>query len=349
MSELHFSKFFLDMPEWLKNFSWERLFDSLAERSPKAIKIAVVTGKSFLYYHGMTRAASLTYTTLVAVVPLLILLTSITLAVGFGNFMSDYLPIILDMLSLDWPTEPIQDLVKNAEHIPIGRLGFIGALGLFVTFILAFGSLETNFNVVWEVKTSRTLIRQIKIYTPFLLIFAGFIGMFAGFVNHVQKVLTMIIVDGFHFSPEVLKILINAFWYVAFHSASMFLIFLMLYALPARSLRQRETGISPPYSKAKLFGISVMSTFIAWIAINIYVKILMLIQTAMVTRMSIFYGSLAFIPLFLFLLFGVWSIILCANSLVWTICYWPESSQKKWNWTATLEDVHNANRTEDNK
>ena len=53
------------------------------------------------------------------------------------------------------------------------------------------------------------------------------------------------------------------------------------------------------------------------------------------------YGSLAFIPLFLFLLFGVWSIILCGNSLVWTICYWPESSQKKWNWNATLEDVHN--------
>ncbi len=336
------------MPDWWKNFSWERLFDSLAARSPKVVKIAVVTGKSFLYYHGMTRAASLTYTTLVAIVPLLILLTSITLAVGFGNFMSDYLPIVLDMLGLDWPTDQVQAIVENAEHIPIGKLGFIGALGLFATFILAFGSLETNFNVVWEVKTSRTVIRQIQVYTPFLLIFAGIIGMFAGFVNHVQNVLSMIIVDGFHFSPELLKILITAFWYVAFHFASMLLIFLMLHALPARSLRQRETGKVPPYSRARLFAVSLMATVIAWICINIYVKILMLIQTAMVTRMSIFYGSLAFIPLFLFLLFGVWSIILCANSLVWTICYWPESSQKKWNWTATLEDVHNANNNEKN-
>ena len=166
--------------------------------------------------------------------------------------------------------------------------------------------------------------------------------MFAGFVNHVQDVLTMIVVDGFHFSPELLKIIITAFWYIAFHFSCMLLIFLMLYALPARSLRQRETGVAPPYRKRKLFGFSLMATVIAWICINIYVKILMLIQTAMVTRMSIFYGSLAFIPLFLFLIFGVWSIILCANSLVWTICYWPESSQKKWNWTATLEDVHNA-------
>ena len=330
------------MPNWWKNFSWEWLFDSIAERSPSFVKVIVVTGKSFLYYHGMTRAASLTYTTLVAVVPLLILLNSITLAVGFGGFMSDYLPIVIDVLNLDWPTEQIIAIVQNAEHIPIGKLGFIGALGLFVTFILAFGSLETNFNVVWEVKTSRTLFRQIQVYTPFLLIFAGFIGMFAGFVNHVQDVLTMIVVDGFHFSPELLKVLITAFWYIAFHFASMLLIFLMLYALPARSLRQRETGVKPPYRKSKLFAISLMTTIIAWIAINIYVKILMLIQTAMVTRMSIFYGSLAFIPLVLFLFFGVWSIILCGNSLVWTICYWPESSQKKWNWTATLEDVHNA-------
>lgn len=337
------------MPSWWKNFSWERLFDSIAARSPKAIKIAIVTGKSFLYYHGMTRAASLTYTTLVAVIPLLILLTSITLAVGFGNFMSDYMPIILDMLNLDWPTEPVQALVQNAEHIPIGKLGSIGAIGLFATFILAFGSLESNFNVVWEVKTSRTLIRQIQVYTPFLIIFAGFIGMFAGFVNHVQDVLSTIIIDGFHFSPQFLKIIITAFWYVAFHLASMLLIFLMLYALPARRLRQRETGKKPPYSKSKLLLYSIIATVIAWIAVNIYVKLLMLIQTAMVTRMSIFYGSLAFIPLFLFLLFGVWSIILCANSLVWTICYWPEASQKKWNWTATLEDVHNADPIHEDK
>lgn len=340
---------FLAMPNWWNKFSWEWLFDNIAARSPTFVKVMVVTGKSFLYYHGMTRAASLTYTTLVAIVPLLILLTSITLSVGFGSFISDYLPMLLDMLNLDWPTEQVMSIVQNAEHIPIGRLGFIGALGLFVTFILAFGSLETNFNVVWEVKTSRTVVRQIQVYTPFLVIMAGFIGMFAGFVNHVQNVLSMIIVDGLHFSPELLKILITAFWYTAFHITAMVLIFLMLYALPARKLRQRETGKHPPYRKRKLFGVSFASTIIAWVCINIYVKILMLIQTAMVTRMSIFYGSLAFIPLFLFLLFGVWSIILCANSLVWTICYWQDAKDKKWNWNATLEDVHNAHQIEESK
>lgn len=329
------------MPNWWKNFSWERLFDAIADRSPTFVKVIIVTGKSFLYYHGMTRAASLTYTTLVAVVPLLILLTSITLAAGLANSMSDYLPIVLDVLGLDWPTEPIVALVKNAEHIPIGKLGFIGALGLFVTFILAFGSLETNFNVVWENKISRTLIRQVEVYTPFLVIFAGFVGMFAGFVKHVQKVLNTIMVEGFHFSPDFLKILISAFWHIAFQGSVMLLIFLMLYALPSRPKGVR------PYSRSKLVLTSLLSTVVCCVAINIYVKILMLIQTTMVTRMSIFYGSLAFLPLMLFLIFGVWSIILCGNSLVWTICHWPEAGKKTWNWKATLEDVHNDKQAAD--
>ncbi|MCF0225637.1 MAG: YihY/virulence factor BrkB family protein [Fibrobacter sp.] len=323
------------MPNWWKYFSWERLFDGIAMRSPTFVKIIVVTGKSFLYYHGLTRAASLTYTTLVAVVPLLILLTSISLAVGLGHFMSDYLPILLDMLNLDWPTDQLITIVKNAEHVPIGKLGFIGALGLFITFILAFGSLESNFNVVWENKTSRTLVRQIQIYTPFLLIVAGIIGMFAGFVNHIQEALSAIIVDGFHFSPDTLKMLINVFWFAAFHAAAILLIFLMLFALPARL-----KNIPKPYSKQKLLLVSLGSALTSWLAIIIYVRILMFIQTAMVTRMSIFYGSLAFIPLMLFLVFGIWTIILCANSLVWTICCWSEAKEKKWNWSATLEDVH---------
>ena len=263
------------------------MFDAIAERSVTPVKVAVIAGKSFLYFHGLTRAAALTYTTFLAVVPLLILLTSITLAVGFGNFFSDYLPHLVTFLDLDWPIDPIISIVQNAEHVPIGKLGFIGAMGLFITFILAFGSLESNFNVVWENKVSRPLHKQIRIYTPLLLIFAGIIGLYAGFVNHMQNALSVIVVDGLHFDQSVLKRLINAFWYLTFHGAFLLIIFLTLYALPARPDPKN-------YTKKKLLVSSIGITVLAWICIIIYVKILMLIQTMLVTRMSIFYGSLAF-------------------------------------------------------
>ena len=275
------------MPDWFTNFSWERMFDAIAARSVTPVKIAIIAGKSFLYFHGLTRAAALTYTTFLAVVPLLILLTSITIAVGFGNFVSDYLPHLLNILNLDWPIDPIIAIVKNAEHVPIGKLGFIGAMGLFVTFILAFGSLESNFNVVWENKVSRPLHKQIRIYTPLLLIFAGIIGLYAGFVNHVQNVLSVIVVDGLHFDPSVLHTLIDAFWYVTFHGAIILIIFLTLYALPARPDPKN-------YTKKKLLLSSIGISFLAWFSIMIYVRILMLIQATLVTRMSILSGP--FVP-----------------------------------------------------
>ncbi|WP_297699053.1 YihY/virulence factor BrkB family protein [uncultured Fibrobacter sp.] len=310
------------------------MFDAIAARSVTPVKIAIIAGKSFLYFHGLTRAAALTYTTFLAVVPLLILLTSITIAVGFGSFVSDYLPHLLNILNLDWPIDPIIAIVKNAEHVPIGKLGFIGAMGLFVTFILAFGSLESNFNVVWENKVSRPLHKQLRIYTPLLLIFAGIIGLYAGFVNHVQNALSVIVIDGLHFDPSVLHTLIDAFWYVTFHGAIILIIFLTLYALPARP--DPKT-----YTKKKLLLSSIGISFLAWFSIMVYVRILMLIQTTLVTRMSIFYGSLAFIPLILFLVFGIWTIVLCGNSIVWTICTWPESKDRIWNWEGSpSEDLN---------
>lgn len=327
------------MPEWFKNFSWERLFDALAARSPTPVKMAVVAGKSFLYYHGLTRAASLTYTTFLAVVPLLILLTSITISVGLGSFVSDYLPHILSILDLNWPTEPIVEIVKNAEHIPIGKLGFIGALGLFITFILAFGSLESNFNVVWENKISRPLHKQIRIATPLLVVFAGIIGIYAGFINHLQNALDVIVVEGFHFDKSVLKTIINGVWYLSFQAAIVFMIFLALYALPERKEPTKSSKL--PYTSRKLLVSSISISLLAWFCIIIYVKILMLIQTAMVTRMSIFYGSLAFIPLILFLVFGIWVIILCGNSIVWTICNWQEAQKRKWNWEGVTNEQGN--------
>ena len=314
------------MPDWFKNFSWERIFDSIAEKSPSPVKVAVTAGKSFLYYHGLTRAAALTYTTFLAVVPLLIMLTSITIAVGLGGFMSDYIPHFFEVLQLDWPTEPLLELIRNAEKIPIGRLGFIGAVGLFITFILAFGSLESNFNVVWENKISRTLLRQIEIYTPFFLLVALSIGLFTGFVSHLQDIIKTVVVEGFHFSPDVTLSLINVFWNFSFQGTAMLFIFLMLYALPSRPKGPK------PFTRKKLFLSSLGVTILAWVCITIYVKILVIIQTTLVTRMSIFYGSLAFIPLVLLLVFGVWTIILCGNSLVWTICYWPEAGRRIWNW-----------------
>lgn len=311
------------MKSFLPQKSFEELIDSYAAKSPIFVRIGVISTKSFLYYHGMMRAAALTYTTFLAVIPLIILLTAIALAIGLGNFFTDYLPYFNQVFSWDFPMEELMPILANAEHIPLGKLGIVGSATLFVTFLLAIGSLETNFNVVWENKTSRKLFHQILVYTPILVVFGGFIGIFAGVVNHVQNTMSLIVIEGLHFSEKDLGILINAFWWGALNFGIILIIFLMLFALPSRPIK---------IPKKKLLITSIFTSILSWIAIYIYSLILLLVQSTLIIRMSLFYGSLAFIPLMLLFVFGVWSIILYANSLVWTICTWPDSSNKTWNW-----------------
>ena len=311
------------MKSFFPQKSFEEIVDFYAAKCPTFVRIIVISTKSFLYYHGMTRAAALTYTSFLAAIPLLILLTAIALAIGLGNFFTDYLPYFNRLFSWNFPMDDLMPLLANAEHIPLGKLGIIGSSTLFVTFLLAIGSLESNFNVVWENKTSRKLLYQILVYTPILIVFGGFIGIFAGIVSQIQDTLSLIVIQELHFTENDLGILINAFWWVALNFGVILVVFLMLYALPSRPFK---------IPKRKLLLSSIFASICSWIAIYIYSLILLLVQSTMIVRMSLFYGSLGFIPLILLFVFGVWSIILFANSLVWTICTWPEASHKTWNW-----------------
>jgi len=314
------------MKSFFPKKSFEENVDYYAARCPAFVRIIIISTKSFLYYHGMMRAAAMTYNTFLAAIPLLILLTAIALAIGLGNFFTDYLPYFNKLFSWNVPMEELMPLLANAEHIPLAKLGFVGSAALFITFLLTMGSLESNFNVIWENKTSRKILHQILVYSPILLVFGGFIGIFAGVVSQIQNTLSLIVIEGLHFTENDLGILINAFWWIALNFGVVIVIFLMLYALHSRPTK---------IPRKKLLLTSIFASICSWIAIYIYSLILVLVQSTMIVRMSLFYGSSGFIQLILLFVFGVWSIILFANSLVWTICTWPESSHKTWNWIGT--------------
>ena len=95
------------------------------------------------------------------------------------------------------------------------------------------GSLESNFNVIWENKTSRKILHQILVYSPILLVFGDLLN-FAGVVSQIQNTLSLIVIEGLHFTENDLGILINAFWWIALNFGVVLVIFLMLYALPSR-------------------------------------------------------------------------------------------------------------------
>lgn len=303
---------------------WDVFIDAITAKCPGFVKIGVVTGKSFFYYHGFTRAASLTYTTFLAAVPFFILMTSIVIYVGFGSLLSDYWPILESIAPMQKIVINLRPILENAEHVPVKQLGIIGVSGLFITFMLAIGSLEINFNVVWENKTSRTFLHQCLVYSPILIVCAGVFGLFAGFAKRLHSLCEQLLVQDLHFGESFLDSLQGVFWFSSLNAIVFLIIFLMLFALPSRP---------SSYPKKRLVLTCLLSTFIAMLAIYVYTFSISQIQSMLFERYSLLYGSLAFLPLLLLLVFGIWAIILCANSLVWTMCNWPNARKRKWAWT----------------
>ena len=101
----------------------------------KALPIFIDAFKVYLHTHGTIRAASLSYTSLLAVVPLVILLTSISMALGMADLLTDHLPALNTVFGLNLPLEQILPILENAQKIKLSRLGLIVSIGLFVTFI----------------------------------------------------------------------------------------------------------------------------------------------------------------------------------------------------------------------
>ena len=307
--------------------TFEERVDIITHHWPSPLRVVLIATKSFLYYHGTIRAAAMTYTSFLAVIPLLILLTAITLALGLGTFFSDYLPVLNGLFSLNLPLDRIMPLLQNAETISLSNLGLIGSISVFVTFILAIGNLETNMNVVWENKVSRSIPKQLIAYTPLLLLGAGGIGLFAKFVSQFKETLLQIAIGGHGLPVNYVGTVIEAFWVIALNVVIIPLLFAAIYLLPFRRVDD--------ISYKKLFLPSIGVSIAVWAANYTYLLILVKLQTNLFTRMSLFYGSLAFIPLVLLFVFGFWAIVLYGNCLVWTIYNWPNVAKKHWNWVGT--------------
>lgn len=308
----------------------EQKIDRITHKWPIPLRVIIVSTKAFLFHHGTIRAAAMTYTSFLAVIPFLILLTAISLSLGLGSFFNTYLPVLDQFFSLGLPLDDIMPLLENTEHIHLQTLGAIGSISLFITYIFAIGNLEVNMNVVWENQTSRPFFKQFVAYTPLLLIAALGFAFFAMFVNHLKIGLLDIAHNGKFLTAETVPQIMSTFWTFTMNVIFVALIFFALYLLPYRKGH---------YSYKKLFWPSLVVSLGIWVCTCGYLIILIMLQKNLVSRMSLFYGSLAFIPLVLLFAFGFWAIMLYGNCLVWTIYSWPRSGTKKWNWVKTEGDL----------
>ena len=277
------------------------------------VKTLNLSVRSFLNADLQMRAGSLTYQTLLAIVPALALVFAIGRGFGFQNLLQTQLfnnfPAQRQVLSQAFGFVDSY-LAQSSEGVFVG----VGILFLLWTLISLVGNVENAFNLVWGIKQGRSLWRKLTDYTAIFLILPVLMICAGGIMVFMSTTLQSLLPFGF-LSP-VLKVLLDFL-----SLALVWLFFTGSYMLiPNTKVK---------FKNAFLAGVMAGTSYavLQWLFVTGQVY---------VTRYNAIYGSFSFLPLLLIWLQLVWTITLAGAVL----CF---SSQNifEFSFTSEIERISN--------
>lgn len=236
-------------------------------------------------------ASSLTYATLMAMVPFFVILFSISSVIGFTAAKESLLEWSAEMPQVQGFVESLIAMVEKVDMAALGVFG--GVIFLYIIFKLLNG-IEESFNQIWGVKSSRTIADKVRNYlavlvvTPVLMLLANFLSL---------KLVA--------FSGQVL-------WLGPFIKTALQLAPILILTLAFVAVFMFIPNTRVMFRAALIGGFT--SAFLA-----IILQVLMVKVGIGVTRLSAIYGTIAYIPIFLFWLQMSWTILLFGAELAFAI------------------------------
>lgn len=120
---------------------------------------------NFSAHQGTLRAAALTYTTVLSLVPFLAIAFSVLKGLGAQNALEP----VLQQFAGD-SEETIARIIAYVNNTNVKSMGAIGLVMLIITVISLMGSIEEAFNAVWGVRETRTVQRRFSDYLSVVII-----------------------------------------------------------------------------------------------------------------------------------------------------------------------------------
>lgn len=149
--------------------------DQLTGNKPRWIELGRSVARRFYDDRCMQIASSLTFTSLLAIVPTVtVALTIITAFPVFGAMTTALQTFILDNMmpsSADVIANYTQQFTRNAA-----RLTAVGIAFLFVTSIMVLLTIERAFNDIWRVKKPRPIVQRVFVYWTLITVGPVLIG-----------------------------------------------------------------------------------------------------------------------------------------------------------------------------
>ncbi len=248
-------------------------------------------------------AAALTYSTLLAIVPIMAVVFAVARGFGYSKYIETW---FRDMLaSQPQAAEIIIGFVNSyLVHTKSGIILGLGLLFMLFTVLMLVSNIEKTFNDIWQVKKPRSLFRTITDYIAMLFLVPIIIVILAGvsiFMATIAQNLDQYVVIG-----SVAHFLIDLTPYLLMSAA-----FFALYVFMPNTKVHMKSAILP----AILAG-----TAMQWLQL-FYIH-----SQLWVSSYNAIYGSFAALPLFMLWVQFSWTICLVGAELTYTIQNLEESA-----------------------
>lgn len=281
------------------------------------IKTFNLSIRSFLDSDLQSRAAALTYRTVLALVPALAILFAIGRGFGFHNLLQNQ--IFNHLPDQNGNLDTIFGMVdaylaQSSQGVFVG----IGIALLLWTMISLMNNIEYSFNSVWGIKRGRSLWRKITDYTAMLLILPVLLTCASGLTLFMTSTLQSLF--RFEFMSPVISFALKCASYIF-----TWLFFAAMFKLiPNTKVKIKNALIAGVFS-----GTGFM--ILQWIFVS---------GQMYVSKYNAIYGSFSLLPLLLIWLYLSWIIILAGIVL----CY---SSQtfNRYNFSEKINVISNEYRT----
>lgn len=284
---------FQNLVNYLWTGVWKETRDTTGIRIIKVLNLSV---RSFLDRDLQSRSMSLTYSTVLAIVPAFALLFAIGRGFGFQNLLEDqlYKSFPAQKQVIQFALKFVDSYLKEASQ---GLFVGVGIVFLLWTLISLLSYIESAFNTIWDVKHDRTIYQKVTDYiaiclmVPILMICSSGVSIF----------MSATVQDNIHFA------FLTPFVNIALEASPVILAWL------AFSL----SFFLIPNTKVN-FKYAAISGAICAVVFQI-LQMLFLNGQIYVSKYNAIYGSFAFLPLLLIWLQLSWLILLFGCVLTYSL------------------------------
>ena len=259
------------------------------------VRKAILTVRFFTEKRVMAEAAALTYSSLLAMVPILAVVFAIARGFGYNKYIEKW--FLNSLSSQPEAANVIVGFVNSyLVHIQGGVFLGVGLIFMLYTVLMLVNNIEETFNQIWQVNNARPIMRSLANYLAMFLLFPIIIIVSMG-LSIVMTTLADKIDDILVLGPVVGKLLDLS------PSLLLSILFIILY-------------VYMPNTKVRL-SCAIVPGILAGLAMHV-LQLFYIHAQIWVTAYNAIYGSFAALPLFMLWVQFSWTICLFGAQLTYT-------------------------------